>query len=81
MTIETIGRPNSSTSAAQHDTLLAPRFYTTDFAELDKMTVEGVRGEWDKLIAEMRADPNKGHFRRNADWTKIELEILARGIA
>jgi magnesium-protoporphyrin IX monomethyl ester (oxidative) cyclase len=80
MTIETIGRPNSSTTAAQHDTLLAPRFYTTDFAELDKMTVEGVRGEWDKLIAEMRADPNKGHFRRNADWTKIELESLPEGL-
>ena len=45
------------------------------------MTVEGVRGEWDKLIAEMRADPNKGHFRRNADWTKIRSRHPARGIA
>jgi magnesium-protoporphyrin IX monomethyl ester (oxidative) cyclase len=27
-----------------------------------------VKGEWDALIAEMRSDPNKGHFYRNEDW-------------
>jgi len=80
MTIETIGRPNSSTLAAKTDTLLAPRFYTTDFDELDAMSVEGVRAEWDQLLAEMRSDPNKGHFRRNADWTKIDLESLPEGL-
>jgi magnesium-protoporphyrin IX monomethyl ester (oxidative) cyclase len=80
MTIETIGRPNETTLAAQKDTVLSPRFYTTDFEELDAMQVDSVRDEWDKLLAEMRSDPNKGHFRRNEDWVKIDLESLPKGL-
>ncbi|MDO9383925.1 MAG: magnesium-protoporphyrin IX monomethyl ester (oxidative) cyclase [Hyphomicrobiaceae bacterium] len=80
MTIETLGRPNESTIAAQTDTMLSPRFYTTDFEELDKMSVDGVRAEWDVLINEMRADPNKGHFKRTKDWEIIDLETLPVGL-
>jgi magnesium-protoporphyrin IX monomethyl ester (oxidative) cyclase len=80
MTIETIGRPNDSTLTAQQDTILSPRFYTTDFDELDRMSVDGVRGEWDQLLDEMRADPNKGHFRRNEDWKLIDLNSLPEGL-
>jgi magnesium-protoporphyrin IX monomethyl ester (oxidative) cyclase len=80
MTIETIGRPNETTLAAQKDTVLSPRFYTTDFDELDAMQVDSVREEWDKLIGELRADHNKGHFRRNEDWVKIDLESLPEGL-
>ena len=53
---------------AQENTLLSPRFYTTDFDELDKTDVSAVRGQWDELIAELRSDPNKRHFVRNADF-------------
>ncbi len=80
MTIETLGRPNDTTLAAQQDTMLTPRFYTTDFAELDSMSVECVRREWDELLAEMRSDPNHGHFRRNKDWELIDLENLPEGL-
>ncbi len=80
MTIETIGRPNESTLTAQQDTMLSPRFYTTDFDELDRMSIESVRSEWDQLLAEMRADPNKGHFRRNGDWELIDLQALPEGL-
>lgn len=80
MTIETLGRPNESTLTAQQDTMLSPRFYTTDFDELDRMSVDTVRGEWDQLLAEMRSDPNKGHFRRNADWNIIDLNSLPEGL-
>jgi magnesium-protoporphyrin IX monomethyl ester (oxidative) cyclase len=69
-------RVNETTRMATEDTILTPRFYTTDFDKLDKMDVSLVRGEWDKLIAEMKSDPNKGHFKRNADWDKINLESL-----
>ena len=27
-----------------------------------------VRAEWDALIAQMKSDPNKGHFKKNDDW-------------
>jgi magnesium-protoporphyrin IX monomethyl ester (oxidative) cyclase len=70
MTIETIGRPNDTTLEAQRDTMLSPRFYTTDFDELDAMQIESVRGEWDTLIAEMRND----------DWQIIDLATLTPGL-
>jgi magnesium-protoporphyrin IX monomethyl ester (oxidative) cyclase len=69
-------RVNETTRIATQDTLLTPRFYTTDFEKLDKIDVTPVRAEWDVLIAEMKADPNKGHFKRNADWDSIDLESL-----
>ena len=72
--------PNATTKAAQEDTLLAPRFYTTDFEKLDKVDVTGVRGEWDQLISELKDDPNRGHFKRNEHWDKISLDDLPEGL-
>ncbi len=63
-----------ATKVALQNTLLTPRFYTTDFDELDTLNVEPVREEWDALIAQMKADPNKGHFKKNEDWDKIDWE-------
>jgi magnesium-protoporphyrin IX monomethyl ester (oxidative) cyclase len=59
---------NETTRMAQQSTVLSPRFYTTDFAAMDRLAVDRVRAEWDELIAEMRRDPNKGHFQRGDDW-------------
>ena len=81
MTIETLGATSKeATRAAQDDALLAPRFYTTDFVELDRMDVSSVRKEWDELIAELRADPNKTHFRRTPDWDPVKLADLPDGL-
>ena len=57
-----------ATRAAQENTILSPRFYTTDFNELDKTDVSAVRAQWDALIAELRSDPNKKHFVRTAEF-------------
>ena len=63
-----------ATQTAMANTLLTPRFYTTDFDELDSIDVSPIREEWDKLIAQMVSDPNKGHFRKNEDWDTVDWE-------
>jgi magnesium-protoporphyrin IX monomethyl ester (oxidative) cyclase len=69
----------STREAARDDTVLSPRFYTTDFAAMDRIDVSGVRAEWDSLIAELREDRNKGHFIRtdafDVDLSTMEPEL------
>ncbi|QUJ78383.1 magnesium-protoporphyrin IX monomethyl ester (oxidative) cyclase [Sulfitobacter albidus] len=57
-----------ATEVAMQNTLLTPRFYTTDFDEMDAIDVSPVRADWDKLIAQMKSDPNKGHFKKTDAW-------------
>ncbi len=71
--------PSDSTLRAQEDTLLSPRFYTTDFDALDAMDVAPVRPEWDALIAELAEDRNKGHFKRDPDWA-AQIRELPEGL-
>jgi magnesium-protoporphyrin IX monomethyl ester (oxidative) cyclase len=60
---------------ATQDTMLTPRFYTTDYDALDAIDVSAVRGEWDQLIADMVGDPNKLHFK-HSDRFKGVIEGL-----
>ncbi|MFN4159633.1 MAG: magnesium-protoporphyrin IX monomethyl ester (oxidative) cyclase [Gemmobacter sp.] len=69
-----------TTAMATETTLLNPRFYTTDFDEMDRVDVTPVRKEWDKLIAQMKSDPNKGHFKKNADWDKVDWAGMEPGL-
>jgi magnesium-protoporphyrin IX monomethyl ester (oxidative) cyclase len=72
---ETLVAPNAQTKLAQTNTVLSPRFYTTDFAALEKVDVSSVREKWDALIAEFKVDPNKGHFIRNDEFD-VDLSLL-----
>ena len=67
---------NETTRLAQENTVLSPRFYTTDFEAMDRLDIGRVRAEWDVLMAEMRSDPNKRHFVRDEDWD-ANLERLS----
>ncbi len=60
---------------ATQDTMLTPRFYTTDYDALDAIDVTPVRAEWDQLIADMVGDPNKLHFK-HTDAFKGVIEGL-----
>ena len=46
-----------ATDVAMQNTLLTPRFYTTDFDEMDAIDVTPVRDDWDKLINRHRVSP------------------------
>ncbi|MEM1343380.1 MAG: magnesium-protoporphyrin IX monomethyl ester (oxidative) cyclase [Pseudomonadota bacterium] len=80
MNVQSEVRPDETqpdtTRMAQESTLLTPRFYTTDFDEMDRIDVTPVRAEWDALIGEMRADPNKGHFKKDASWDHVDFDAM-----
>jgi magnesium-protoporphyrin IX monomethyl ester (oxidative) cyclase len=69
------GRLSETTRMAQQDTVLSPRFYTTDFAALDRIDISHIRAEWDAIIDELASDPNRDHFRRSEPFT-VQLEDL-----
>jgi magnesium-protoporphyrin IX monomethyl ester (oxidative) cyclase len=57
-----------ATAKAEANTLLTPRFYTTDYAALGRLDVTSVRDEWDQMIGEFKQDLNRDHFQRNAQF-------------
>ncbi|MFZ4381234.1 MAG: magnesium-protoporphyrin IX monomethyl ester (oxidative) cyclase [Sandarakinorhabdus sp.] len=62
---------DAAMAIATQDTVLSPRFYTTDYDAMDRIDVSGVRAEWDSLIAEMQADPNRKHFKRTPEFDGV----------
>ena len=66
-----MGRPvNESTDRALENTILSPRFYTTDFDEMDRFDISSVKPEWDRLMQEFDQDINQAHFQRPEDMSK-----------
>jgi magnesium-protoporphyrin IX monomethyl ester (oxidative) cyclase len=60
------------------ETILTPRFYTTDFDEMAKMDISPNEDELRAILEEFRADYNRHHFVRNAEfeqsWDHIDGE-------
>nr|YP_010338068.1 Magnesium-protoporphyrin IX monomethyl ester oxidative cyclase [Erythrolobus coxiae]UNJ17653.1 Magnesium-protoporphyrin IX monomethyl ester oxidative cyclase [Erythrolobus coxiae] len=52
------------------ETLLTPRFYTTDFDEIAKMDISRNYDEFIAILEEFRVDYNKQHFIRDEEFTQ-----------
>ena len=50
------------------DTILTPRFYTTDFDEMANMDISVNEDELKAILEEFRADYNRHHFVRDAEF-------------
>jgi magnesium-protoporphyrin IX monomethyl ester (oxidative) cyclase len=61
---------DDATEHARASTLLSPRFYTTDFAAMDRLDIGSLRTEWDTLLAEYEGDNNHDHFQRTAEFNE-----------
>jgi len=64
----TIASPDDAIDRARARSLLTPRFYTTDFAAMDRIDITPVRAEWDQVMAEYEGDNNHDHFQRDESF-------------
>jgi magnesium-protoporphyrin IX monomethyl ester (oxidative) cyclase len=75
MTTHAIESRDDVMRAAKSETLISPRFYTTDFKAMDALDMSPVRAEWDAMLAEYEGDNNHDHFQRDATF-KDEIKTL-----
>ena len=68
MLVAPIQNAADATQRAKADTLLSPRFYTTDYEAMNRLDVSPVRAEWDVMMAEYEGDNNHDHFQRDASF-------------
>lgn len=54
--------------APAQDTILTPRFYTTDFDEMSNMDISVNEDELQAILEEFRADYNRHHFIRDEEF-------------
>jgi magnesium-protoporphyrin IX monomethyl ester (oxidative) cyclase len=54
--------------APAKDTILTPRFYTTDFDEMANMDISVNEDELQAILEEFRADYNRHHFVRDEEF-------------
>lgn len=57
------------------ETLLTPRFYTTNFEEMGRLNINANQAEFEALLEEFRADYNRQHFIRDEEFEKSWLNI------
>jgi magnesium-protoporphyrin IX monomethyl ester (oxidative) cyclase len=75
MTAATIETRDDVMAAAKAKTLISPRFYTTDYAAMDRLDVSPVRAEWDAMLAEYEGDNNHDHFQRDETFRQEIREL------
>jgi magnesium-protoporphyrin IX monomethyl ester (oxidative) cyclase len=91
-TVATVA-PNAANHAATHaaidsaeaaarkaktESLLSPRFYTTDFKAMDRIDVSPLRAEWDTMLAEYEGDNNHDHFQRTPEFATEVAQVFSQ---
>nr|YP_010330256.1 Magnesium-protoporphyrin IX monomethyl ester oxidative cyclase [Porphyridium aerugineum]UNJ17972.1 Magnesium-protoporphyrin IX monomethyl ester oxidative cyclase [Porphyridium aerugineum] len=67
---QTKSQPQVEIKASIKESLLTPRFYTTDFDEIAKMDISSNYDEFIAILEEFRVDYNKQHFIRDEEFSK-----------
>uniref|UniRef100_A0A1G4NW10 Magnesium-protoporphyrin IX monomethyl ester [oxidative] cyclase n=1 Tax=Liagoropsis maxima TaxID=1653392 RepID=A0A1G4NW10_9FLOR len=66
----------TSVKTPTKETLLTPRFYTTDFSEMANLDISQNQYEFEAILEEFRADYNRQHFIRdeefNQSWASLD---------
>ena len=70
--------PESAALKAKQDSLLSPKFYTTDFAAMNRIDVSSLRAEWDTMLAEYEGDNNHDHFQRTPEFAVEVAEQFSK---
>jgi magnesium-protoporphyrin IX monomethyl ester (oxidative) cyclase len=73
-----VDSPEAAALKAKQESLLSPRFYTTDFAAIDRIDVSPLRTEWDTMLAEYEGDNNHDHFQRTPEFAVEVAEHFAK---
>ncbi|MDJ1171378.1 magnesium-protoporphyrin IX monomethyl ester (oxidative) cyclase [Roseofilum sp. BLCC_M154] len=66
----TIEELKPGVKAPVKETLLTPRFYTTDFEAVASMDISSQEAELRAMVTEMKADYNRHHFVRNESFNQ-----------
>ncbi|BCL35530.1 magnesium-protoporphyrin IX monomethyl ester (oxidative) cyclase [Nostoc sp. MS1] len=70
--------PKTETKTPSKETILTPRFYTTDFEKAANLDLSAQEAQLQAMLAEMRADYNRHHFVRDEtfeqSWEHIDGE-------
>jgi magnesium-protoporphyrin IX monomethyl ester (oxidative) cyclase len=61
---------------AKSESLISPRFYTTDYAAMERLDMSPLRAEWDAMLAEYEGDNNHDHFQRDDEAFRREIREL-----
>uniref|UniRef100_A0A060A941 Magnesium-protoporphyrin IX monomethyl ester [oxidative] cyclase n=1 Tax=Cyanidiaceae sp. MX-AZ01 TaxID=1503164 RepID=A0A060A941_9RHOD len=59
----------------QTQTLLTPRFYTTDFDEMAKYDISGNRSQIEAIVNEFKKDYNQTHFIRDEEFDQVWAQL------
>ena len=73
--IGTVENAADANAKAVRNTVLSPRFYTTDFDAMDRLNIESVRADWDTMLKEYEGDNNHDHFQRDEAFAE-EVRVL-----